>query len=492
MHTTRLLHAIGPRTRVALGLVTLCVLLASGRMNTFDGSSQLAQAVHFCVTGHVAANHAIDNEFVPEHFSSRSTSFYDANDIGGTLLMLPAACVSALHGAPDPGTLAQLTTIAKAGASMTYSVIGAIGVIFMMLTLAELVGLRRATWWALVFLFATGLLGYVKGTWDVLPAATAVAMLVWVAVRCRLKRDGPRRTLLLAAVAVGSAGLCRYVLAPFLIVGAAAAIWPAIGNASMRQRVEGAVVLAAMLAPDFVWNQVRTGSFWKPGEADPVFGHPQLTIHYLLSTFGLFFGIRQGLLFYAPICLLGYACVLIYIARSHVAIRAAWVAGLVTAVAYVVTVCLLHVWEVFGWGPRYLVPLFPVLFVVAVLATERRLVPKTLAYACVVGGVLTQFPLAFADWHAVVAVVGVDHRAPDPIVGLWYSMVDGIATGHGFGSVSDPRALQVPDTWWWHVVASHAPHLLGPLLLVAGAAGIIGMTCASARAGDAARLLPSS
>jgi hypothetical protein len=366
---------------------------------------------------------------------------------------------------------------------MTFSVVGAIGVVFVMLALAELVGLRRATWWSFAFVIATGLLGYIKGTWDVLAAATAVAMLVWVAVRCWLGRDGPRRTLLLAALAVGLAGLCRYTLAPFLLVGGVAAVWPAIRDASTRHRVEGAIVLIATLMPDFVWNQIRTGAFWKPGEANPKFGHPDLTIHYLLSTFGLFFGIREGLVFFAPVCLLGYAGALMYVARSRGTARAAWATGLAMAAAYVVTICLLHVWEVFGWGPRYLIPLFPVLFVVAVLAIERGLIPRAVGYATVAVGTLTQLPLAFADWHAVVAVVGVDHRAPDPIIGLWRSMLDGLATGRGFGQVSDPRALQVPDSWWWHVVAHHLPHLVGPALLVAAAAGIIWAILRAARPG---------
>jgi len=275
VHRARIHDRLGPRTRVAIGLVALCLLLASGRMNTLatDGSSQLAQAVHFCVTGHLAASHQITAEFSPKDVSSRSL-FYDSNDIGGTALMLPAACLGAQRG---------------------------------------------ATLWALAFLFSTGFLAYVKGTWDVLPAATAVAMLAWVAVRCRLGRDRPRRTLLLAALAVGLAGLCRYTLAPFLIVGAVAAIWPAIIGASRRERIEGAALLIALLVPDLVWNQIRTGRFGKPAEANPkaAFGHPHLTLHYLLSIFAVFFGIRDGLLFYAAVCLLGYACVVACIARPR-------------------------------------------------------------------------------------------------------------------------------------------------------------------------------
>lgn len=494
MHRAWLLRSPRPRTGVALGLGALCLFLASGRMNTLstDGSSQLAQAVHFCVTGHIAAAHPIYAEFSPRDFTS-TTAFYDSNDIGGTLLMLPAACAAALHGAPDPASLFQLTDVAKAGASMTFSLVGALGVIFVLLALDALIGLRRATWWSLAFLFSTGFLAYIKGTWDVLPAATAVAMLVWVVVRSRMGLEGPRRALVLAAIAVGVASLCRYTLAPFLLLGAIAAMWPAIRAASIRQRAASAAVLAVLLMPDFAWNQIRTGEFWRPGEANPspAFGHPDLTIHYMLTTVGLFFGLHEGLLFYAPICLLGYVAALIYVARSRGTTRAAWAVGLATAVGYAVTVCLLHVWEVFGWGPRYLVPLYPIAFVVAVLTAERWIIPKTVAYACVVLGALTSLPLIFANWHAIVAIVGIDSRAPDAIVGLSHSMIDGLATGHGFGAITTlvgpgyggdahSLALQVPDTWWWHVVARHVPHLLGPVALVGIGAAIVAAIVAAA------------
>lgn len=506
MRQVRILTSTGSRERVAFGLVLLCVALASGRMNTSatDGASQLAQAVHFCVTGHLAAGHAITSEFSPRGFSSTS-AFYDSNDIGGTLLMLPAACIAALHGARDPASLSELTNVAKAGASMTFSVIGAIGVVFVMLALAELVGLRRSSWWALAFLFSTGFLAYVKGTWDVLPAATAVAMLVWVTVRCRVGKDGARRTLMLAALAVGLASLCRYTLAPFLAVAAVAAVWPAVRDASVRQRVEATALLAALLVPDFVWNQMRTGAFWKPGQANPgaaFDNYPHLTLHYLLSTFGLFFGIHEGLLFYAPVCLLGYVGVVAYIARSRGGARLAWATGLALAMAYVVTISVLHIWETFAWGPRYLVPLYPALFVIAALAIERRLIPRALGYASVVAGTLVGFPLVFANWHAVVAIVGIDHRAPNAIVGLWRSMIDGLATGHGFGAIttlvgpgyggdSSSYALQVPDVWWWHLIARDVPHVLGPLALVGVGAAITKWIIAAARPDDAGGVGPA-
>ena len=101
----------------------------------------------------------------------------------------------------------------------------------------------------------------------------------------------------------------------------------------------------------------------------------------------------------------------------------------------------------------------------------------------------------FANWHAVVAVVGIDHRDPDAIVGLWRTMLHGIATGHGFGAINtltppnyghDAHAVgrQVPDSWWWHVVAHHVPHLLGLFVLLGAGAAIIAATLATARTGD--------
>src|SRR5437870_9229359 len=93
--------ATKPRVTASLCLLAFSLLLASGRMNSFDGGSQLAQAVHFCATGHIGADHQIDADFVPKDFHVSTGTWYDGNDIGGTLLMLPAACASVAHGAHD-------------------------------------------------------------------------------------------------------------------------------------------------------------------------------------------------------------------------------------------------------------------------------------------------------------------------------------------------------------------------------------------------------
>ena len=434
-------------------------------MNSGDGTSQLAQAVHLCASGHIAARHPIGGEFSPKDFKPGASSFYDSNGLGGTLFMLPAACVAVAHGQPDPTSLSQVGSVAKVGASMTFAFVGAFAAVFVLLTLCEIMSVRRSWWWSLAFVLSTGILAYIKGTWDVLPAATGVAALTWIVTRSRLDRDPPFRSVAWAAVAVGLAALARYTLLPFLTIAAVAALWPAIRRLSRRELMLVMLIFALIVIPNLAWNQLRTGEFWTPGEANPAFvGRPHLTMSYLLSVVGLFVGAQEGLLFFAPLCLLGYVVVLWMIAMARD--RGAWTVGLLMAVLYVITVALVHEWEVFGWGPRYLVPLLPALFVVAVIGVERRIVPRVAGYALVIGGLLTQLPLVFANWHAVVAVVGRDSRAPDPIVGLWRSMLEGLASGHGFGGVTDARSLQVPDSWWWHAVANHSPHLTGPLLLL--------------------------
>src|SRR5271163_4452150 len=49
-------------------LIAVCLLLASGRIASIDGSSQLAQAVHFCATGNIGAKHRIAHDFAPKDF----------------------------------------------------------------------------------------------------------------------------------------------------------------------------------------------------------------------------------------------------------------------------------------------------------------------------------------------------------------------------------------------------------------------------------------
>ncbi len=251
-----------------------------------------------------------------------------------------------------------------------------------------------------------------------------------------------------------------------------------------RRHLAGAVLLLFVLVlPEFAFNALRTGMFWRPGQAAPQFGSVHLTWSYALGTTGMFFGLSHGLLFFAPICLLAYFGAITYIARSPGSRRLPWLVGLGSTVAYTVVICAVHNWASFGWGPRYLVPLFSVLFLVGVLTVENRLVPRALGYALAAFGLLTQVPLALADWHAVVAVVGKNPRVPDPIVGLWRSMLDGIMHGSGIGSASDPRALQVPDVWWWHAVAHHAPHVLGLLVLLAASTSLIWVARSRSEAG---------
>ncbi len=497
---------MAPRRRralIACSFLALCAFVASGRTVAYDSRSQLTEAAHFCATGHIAARHKLSGDFVPKNFEEGSKVFYDANDIGGTLLVLPSACVSALFGAHNPHHTTGLTTGAKVGASLTFAIVGGIGVAFVFLTLAHMLGDRRAFWWTVAFMFATAYLAYVRGIWNVLPAAAAISGLMYAVVLQfpegslpTLARGpappsgapppesiGAGRILYGAVVAVGLACLCRYSLGPFLVPAAALALWPTIRRATTRQRLMAVGLLLLMLAPDLWFNQLRTGRFWVPGEAAPQWEPLHLSVHYVISTLGMFFGIQRGLLFYAPACLLGYVAVIGLIWRSHGFPRIAWAGVLGLAVAYATTVVLLHNWYVYGWGPRYLVPLMPALFVAAVIACEAQVIPRAAAYIAVGFGLVTQAPVAFTNWHALLAVVGVQDRAPNGITGLWSSFVHGLWTGRSFGGTKSPRTLQVPDTWWWHAVGSHLPGLIG--LMVAGAGVAVLLTYGARRAGEA-------
>ena len=453
-------------------LIAACLLLASGRMASIDGSSQLAQAVHFCASGKIGANHRIDHDFAPKDFHASSKTWYDANDIGATLLMLPAACVSVVAGAHDPANLGQLTTVAKAGASLTFALLGGITVAFVFLALAELLeDPAHAWWWSVVFLFGTGFLAYVKGAWNVLPSATFIAVLAWIVIRWMAHRDTPVRTVYAATAAVGAASLFRYTLLPFLTIATIAVLLPLLKSLPRRHLAGAALLLFVFVLPSFAYNELRTGLFWRPGQSAPEFPANNvlhLGASYWLGTTKMFFGFSRGMLFFAPICLLGYLGAIMYIVRTSGMRRLAWAVGLASAVGYAVIVCALHGWAAnLAWGPRYLVPLMPALFLVGVITVEYRLVPRALGYALAALGLLTQLPVVFANWSALAAVVGKDSRAPDPIVGLWESAAEGIVHGAGIGTANSGKALQVPDVWWWHAVAEDAPHVLGPLILVA-------------------------
>ncbi len=453
-------------------LIAVCLLLASGRIASIDGSSQLAQGVHFCATGKIGANHRIDHDFAPKDFHAGSGTWYDANDIGATLLMLPAACASVVFGAHDPASLGQLTTVAKAGASLTFALLGGVTVAFVFLALAELLeDPAHAWWWSLAFLFGTGFLAYVKGAWNVLPSATFIAVLAWIVIRSMGHRDTPTRTVYAAAAAVGAASLFRYTLLPFLTLATIAVLLPLLKSVPRRHLAGAALLLFVFVLPSFAYNELRTGLFWRPGQSAPEFPANNvlhLSASYWLGTNKMFFGFTRGMLFFAPVCMLGYLGAIVYIVRTSGLQRLAWVGGLVAAVGYAAAVCALHGWAAnLAWGPRYLVPLMPALFIVGVITAEYRLIPRAIGYALAGFGVLTQLPLVLANWSALVAVVGKSSRAPDPIIGLWESAFEGIVHGKGIGTANGAKALQVPDVWWWHAVAEDAPHVFGLLILLA-------------------------
>lgn len=456
----------GSRVVPFLCLIALCVLLTSGGMNSVDGASELAQAEHFCTTGHVASSHQINADW---HF--HDGNWYDANDLGGMLLMVPAACISAVHGSSDPATVDQLTSVAKGIASLTYALVGGIAVGLIFLTLSEFTTLKRSWWWSLAFLFATSFLAYVKGTWSVLPAATAVAAVAWIAARSAQGRDAPRRTVYLAAAAVGAGALTRYSLFPFLLVGTVAAVYPSLRLLSAREILIAGLITLILLVPDFAYNALRTGEFWKPSQTTQPGFH--VDFNYAVGTLGLFFGFEKGLLFFAPLCFLGYASAGYWAVKTTGELRWRWIVGFASAVTYAVVVCIVQDWNRFGWGPRYLIPIIPALFVAAAYLAERRPRVRPFAYMLAGLGLLSQIPLVLANWHAVAAEVGRNIHLPSQIAGLWNSALHGTTHGVGFGSATDPRALQVPDTWWWHGLQPHAPNAFGVALLVAIVASFV-------------------
>ncbi len=482
----------------------MCVFFASGRTVAYDSRSQLTEAAHFCATGHIAARHKLSGDFIPKNFDDNAGVWYDANDVGGTLLVLPAACLSALFGASNPHHTTSLTTLAKSASSLTFALVGGVGVAFLFLTLARMLTTRRAWWWTVAFVFTTAYLAYVKGVWNVLPASAAIAGLMYAVSLQFPERTLPRlagreppparppdpgpdrdsatdptttgdpgRILYGSAAAVGIACLFRYSLGPFLIAAAVIALLPSIRQASRRQMLLALAILFACLLPDLWFNQLRTGRFWVPGEAAPQWEPLHITGHYLVSTLGMFFGVQRGLLFYAPACLLGYLAVVVLIWRTRGAARLTWTGVLICGVAYAVTVVLLHNWFVYGWGPRYLVPLMPPLFVAAVIACESRAIPRAAAYFAVAMGLVTQLPVAFTNWHALLSIVGVQERAPNGIVGLWRSFLHGVASGHSLGNSKTHRALQVPDTWWWHALGHNPPEIVGVVIAAAGLAALL-------------------
>jgi len=414
--------------------VAFFALFASGRLGSSDAGEQLRAAVVLTGTGSLGT----DAPPAAGWFQAPNGRYYEPHDLGNLLLMLPAATLGTIVSAkPIADQVASPPVIGRVLGSLSCAFLAALACVWLYELLVFYTPPRTAFLMALAFPCATIFFAYARVAWDVLGACAMMCGVLYYSL-AYLRDGGARRSAFMLAGTFGAALTFRYSLAPFLTPAAGYILWS--GRSSARTAVAAAVLFALILAPTFAYNFVRTGSLLRPATASTEYlaGANALTGSLPHGAYGLLFSPNRGLFVFSPVLLAALAVPFVvnrFVAEQRVVV-AAYGLG---AAAYFLLIAKMTAWGVFGWGPRYLVPILPVIFVMAcftaltVTPGARRLIFVT----AVVSAVMT-FPTAVVNWSLATTTWP---EALDPDARLPYQQ---IAAWKAFGLGLKGQSLPVP------------------------------------------------
>jgi hypothetical protein len=225
-------------------------------------------------------------------------------------------------------------------------------------------------------------------------------MLLYLSARLLHEEPLQNTTVFLSGFALAFAGSFRYSLLPFLILGVLVFFYLA------RRRIEWrhvAIFLIAAfigLVPTLIYNFLRMGSVLRPATTAPQFDEANaLGGNVVQGLYGLILSPNKGIFIFAPILLLLLAVPFTW-NRFPLSARRLILSFSIGAALYVLLIAKLNGWGAFGWGPRYLLPILPILFfaVGLTLVTLWGKYKYPLMLLILVSAVLNTAP-ALINWH---------------------------------------------------------------------------------------------
>ncbi|MDP9344673.1 MAG: hypothetical protein M3P44_02935 [Actinomycetota bacterium] len=339
-------------------LLAVVATTASGRLGSADAGAQLSVAQLIVNEGAVSVDKRPDRLL---WFPGPNGRFYQGNDIGNVLLMLPSALASKAAGRPyRPGGVPDQAT--RVAASATIALVVVVGLFALFGTLKLLLDRNRlALGLTLLFMFGTFFGAYAKTAYDVVGATCGTCVVLWLLIRSMQRPAVTRRDVILLATAVAITGLFRASFGPFLAAAVIAALAPALAAPRWRALARFVIVLAAGTVPTLLYDWVRTGDPLLPLNAAGSgygLGRPLLDGLYVVML-----SVRKGLLFAAPLLVFG----LVVLAgrpsaRRHL-LHDPSGRGLIrllgACAAYVLFIAAVDNPEPTAWGP-YLLPITPI------------------------------------------------------------------------------------------------------------------------------------
>lgn len=418
------------------------LVIGSGRMDTSDGLSQLRAATGLALTGSLGRP-APPTEDAGLWGQAPAGDWYEAHDIGAALFLTPAAWSGArLSGMPAREAMEHPPAAARVAAALCYSLLGGTAIWLLFLIWSQFYTLRAAWLVSAVAVSATPFLAYTRASWDVMGGCAGMALLL--AASAAALKPAPSACHLryvigigcLIAVALALTASFRLSLLPFFLPPVLILWFVTLCRISGPVSRKAASVFtwlatfATLMAPAAWYNAVRSG--------DPF--HSAVTGHYAAADalhgdwvhglYGLLLSPNRGLLPFAPAFLLLAALPVVW-RRIDPALRflIGWFGA--GTVAYILALAKMQNWSGgAGWGPRYLVPVLPVLLLAAVpVAVELwRRWPLCRAWvaALTVASVVVNIPPVLVNYTLASEMrhgaFDPDSRAPDQQIAAWNAL----------------------------------------------------------------------
>ncbi len=395
--------------RVILFYCSFFLLLSSGRIDSIDPKAQLQAALLLVHTGRLVTEESPmpmwPNLWVPDG----KGQYFQAHDLGGVVFMLPAAWLgSKVTKQPAASQIKEPPWVSRFGVALSYTLFAAAGCWFLFRLFALLYPPRAAFLLSLAFATTTIFWAYTKSAYDVLGACVGVCMLLRYCAGA-LRADGARAG---DAVKIGLSFVVacsfRYSLAPFLLVGVLGVLYRLQRKMGWRPALYCLGAIGVVILPSMLYNLVRTGSPIRTGATGLSSPFAALQGSMAAGSYGLLLSPNRGLFVFAPVFLL--LLLLPFAWRTLApAVRQLVVYFGVGALAYTLTIAKMDLWfAIGGWGPRYLVPILPILFlgVAAILVrywqSHRRPLVTLICVSALLNGalMLVNRQPGFLSWSA--------------------------------------------------------------------------------------------
>ncbi|MCA9606307.1 MAG: glycosyltransferase family 39 protein [Myxococcales bacterium] len=270
-------------------------------------------------------------------------------------------------------------------------------------SLARELGFSRAVaaFGTLFLVFASPIWAYGREMYSENPQGLALIWTLWAYVRA--SRLGTRRHFLLGGILVG---LCIHMKTPLAVIGLASFVFVFLGRPDRQRTIRfllyGALGFAPMLALWVAYNYVRYGQPFELGYASG----RDLTLGFETPLYsgldGLIASSGKSVFVYAPLLLLlPWGLVRMWRRNRELLVYAA-----IPVVFLFVTMGMwwsgLGDW---GWGPRLVVPTYPLLFIGLLYVLERRGWRwRTAVVALATAGIVVNFLGIIVDHSHYIAV----------------------------------------------------------------------------------------